>query len=83
MKQSLLRYSTPLIFLVFFFFTGIVSAQLISSNNAADPESEYSIEQLIREVLIDGNCAEVSDIRTNLIDAGEYIANQRPEDVRF
>ncbi len=64
-------------FLIFFisFLTSISSgyAQTISVNDAADPEAVFSPEDLIRNILIDGDCANVDNISS--------LVNGNPDDV--
>ena len=35
-------------------------AQIININNAADPQSDLTLQELVEQVLVSGNCAEVS-----------------------
>ena len=60
----------------FSFLYTFSQAQVININNAADAESLFSVEELIRNVLINGNCAEVSNIKTNIVG----VPNQNPSD---
>ena len=76
MKQTT-NFFKHIMLVVGFILLGITSsAQVININNAADPEALFSVEELIRNVLINGNCAEVSNIKTNIIG----VANQDPGD---
>ncbi len=60
------RISHLVCLLLFLVSTLSIQAQVITVNNAADTESGFSPEELIRNVLIDGNCADVRNISTNL-----------------
>ncbi|MFY0632107.1 MAG: choice-of-anchor L domain-containing protein, partial [Flavobacteriaceae bacterium] len=63
--KSLNRYFSKISVLVIFIFFGYsvsVKSQTLIVNDAADTQSTFSPEDLIRNVLIDGSCANVSNI---------------------
>jgi gliding motility-associated-like protein len=45
-------------------FTGY--SQIISINNSSNPESSYSLQQLVENVLISGDCADVSNFTSQV-----------------
>ncbi|MEQ6122595.1 choice-of-anchor L domain-containing protein, partial [Pseudotenacibaculum sp. MALMAid0570] len=71
------KKSFPSIF-IFLLFANIwsVQSQIITVNNAADTQSGFSPDELIRNVLIDGTCADVRNVRSNITGlAGQSPAN--------
>ncbi|MBU2938792.1 T9SS type B sorting domain-containing protein [Lacinutrix sp. C3R15] len=47
--------------MLFMLLTGVIQAQLININNSADVASSYDLEQLVEDVLIASDCAEISN----------------------
>ncbi len=57
----MLKKKEVLLYLFFIFFFKTQAQDLVAINDSASPESSYELEQLIKEVLITGGCAEVSN----------------------
>jgi len=61
LKNNILRSFLPLLFLLSSTISSL-QAQTIRVNDILDAESSFSPEELISDVLVEGNCANISNI---------------------